>query len=114
MQKLEVREAIFKTKTMFDSCDESDKNTLLWKTIAKYMDGEIGFVIYNDTNGKYAYLGLKNEEKFKELTYMIEQDSVKGMYINCREKFEQDWENDEYNPDGCMYLSPEYVELIED
>jgi len=114
MQELKVRKAILRTKTMFDSHVKTDKDYPLWKQIAEYADGENAFVIYNDVIEKYVYLGLQNEEKSKELAYMLEQDSVMGIYIDDRESFEKDWKNGEYIPDGTIYLEPQYVELIED
>lgn len=36
-----------------------------------------------------------------------------GVYIDDREGFDEAWDNDEYEPDGCIYLNPENVELLE-
>lgn len=93
-----------------DGCTDFD----LWKNIEEYMDGETAIVIESALqNGMYLFLGLKDEEKNKQLHYMIEQDSMIGVYIDERERFNADWDSGEYEPDGCIYLDPENVELME-
>lgn len=77
------------------------------------MDGETALVIESSMdNGQYVFLGLKDAEKDKELHYMIEQDSTIGVYINDRDRFDNDWEGGLYDSDGCIYLNPENIELL--
>ena len=86
----------------------------LWKNIEEYMDGETAIIIESTwKNGMYLFLGLEDEEKNKQLHYMIEQDSMIGVYIDERERFNADWDSGQYEPDGCIYLNPENVELME-
>ena len=44
---------------------------------------------------------------------MMEQDSMFGLYIDDREQFDKDWDNNDYEPDGCHYLETENVEILE-
>lgn len=105
---MKIKYAKLKTAGVFT--DRTD----LWKKIEAFMDGETAIVIKSSmNNGQYLFLGLKDKEKDKELHYMIEQDPMIGVYIDDRERFNEDWDNDKYEPDGCIYLNPENVELLE-
>ena len=108
-----IKEAKLKTLNMFkDITDDADHQ--VWEKIAACMDGEIALVIESGAeDGKYVLLALKDEEKNKELHYMMEQDSYCGVYIGDREGFDTDWDNGDYAPDGCFYLGPENVEILE-
>lgn len=109
-----IAEAKLKTAGAFTQGLEGTIDISLWKDIETFMDGEIALVVKSSTdNGEYVFLGLKDEEKNKELHYMIEQDNMIGVYIDDREGFNEAWDNDEYESDGCIYLKPEYVELLE-
>lgn len=109
-----IKEAKLNTLHMFDDVNARDKDYPLWRRIAEYMDGEIAFVIESALdNGDYVFLGLKNAERNKELFYLIEQDSMTGIFINDKEGFEKAWESDEYEHDGCFYLKKENLIFIE-
>ena len=45
--------------------------------------------------------------------YMDGEDSHFGVYIDDREEFDTDWDSGDYEPDGCHYLEPENVEILE-
>lgn len=103
-----IREAKLNTLHIFDDVNERDEDFLLWQNIAEYMNGEIALVTESALgNGSYVFLGLKNAEKDKELYYMMEQDSMTGIFIDDREGFEKAWESDKYEYDGCFYLKKE-------
>lgn len=109
-----IKEVKLKTAGIFTNRSEGTIDISLWKDIETFMDGETALVIESSMdNGQYVFLALKDEEKNKELHYMIEQDSMIGVYIDDREGFDEAWDNDEYEPDGCIYLNPENVELLE-
>ena len=63
--------------------------------------------------GKYVFLGLADEEKNKDLFYLIEQDIMIGRYIGDWEEFEADWDAGCYEMDGCIYLDAESITLTE-
>ncbi|WP_313260340.1 hypothetical protein [Lacrimispora sp.] len=105
-----IREVILKTAGMFDNYDHKLTDYELWKSIAEYMDGEKALVVDHYTrDGTYTFLGLQDPNKDKEYAYMREQDSMMGCYIDDRERFEKDWENEEYESDGLFILSAENV-----
>lgn len=109
-----IREARLKTANMLIDVSPDDPDYQLWKKIYEYMDGETAIVMKSTSgDGTYLFLGLKDKEKNKELHYMFEQDSFIGVYIDDREEFDRDWDSGDYEPDGCHYLNPENVELLE-
>lgn len=109
-----IKEAKLKTVGAFTKEIEGTVDLDLWQNIETFMDGETALVMESSMgNGQYVFLELKDEEKNKELHYMIEQDSFIGVYIDDREGFNEAWDSGEYEPDGCIYLNPENVELLE-
>lgn len=105
-----IQSVKLKTLHMFDEHDPNDVDYKLWKQIAAYMDGEIAWVIESASgDGRYLFLGLKDEAKNKELFYLIEQDHYIGCFINNREGFDKAWDLEEYEHEGCFYLEPEYL-----
>lgn len=109
-----IREARLKTLNMFRDFRPDDADYKLWQDITEYMDGETALVIESSAiDGQYLFLGLKDKEKDRELHYMFEQDSHFGTYIDDREQFDKDWDSGDYEPDGCHYLEPENVEILE-
>lgn len=74
------------------------------------MDSETALVIESSAiDGQYIFLGLTDAEKNKELSYMFEQDSMMGVFIDDREGFDKAWDSEEYEHDGCFYLEPQYL-----
>lgn len=90
-----IREVILKTAGMFDGYDPNERDYELWKSIAEYMDGEAALVVdHYKKNGTFTFLCLQDEKKDKELAYMREQDSMAGCYIDDRDRFNEDWDNE--------------------
>lgn len=109
-----IKQARLKTLDMFKDISPDDSDYQLWEKIAAYMDGEIALVIESSAeDGRYVLLALKDKEKDRELHYMMEQDGRFGLYIDDREQFDKDWDSNDYEPDGCHYLEPENVEILE-
>lgn len=103
------------TLHMFDEKDHKEPDYPLWEKIAQYMDGELAEVLGSASgNGKFCFLGLCDEEKEKELCYMMEQDSYTGCFIDNREDFEKAWAEGYYQRELLFYLEPENVVFIED
>lgn len=102
-----IREVELNTLHMYDTYNKNDKDYPLWKKIAEYMNGEVAFVL--EESGKYLFLGLKDDEKNKELHYMMEQDSMVGCFINDRKGFDNAWDNEDYEPDVCFYMEIKYL-----
>lgn len=106
-----IREVKLSTLHMYDDYDKSDEDYLLWKKIAEYMNEEVAYVLEESfrKTGKYLFLGLKDDEKNKELHYMMEQDSMTGCFINDQEGFNNAWDNEGYEPDICFYIEDKYL-----
>lgn len=110
-----IKQVKLKTRNMFRDMNPDDADYRLWQDIAEYMDGETAIVAEGSAgDGKYVLLELKDKEKNRELHYMFEQDSRFGVYIDDREEFDADWDGGKYEPDGCHYLDPENVEILEE
>ena len=104
------KEVKLNTLHMYDECDHNDSDYTLWQKIAEYMNEETALVIESGAcDGKYVFLGLKDPVKDKELMYMMEQDSMVGIFINDREGFDKAYENGEYEPDCNIYLESQYL-----
>lgn len=105
-----LREAKLNTLYMFKNEDTRDCDYELWQKIAEFMNGEAAWVIESSAcDGQYVFLGLADTEKNKELFYMMEQDSMTGVFIKDREEFDKAWDSEEYEHDGCFYLEPQYL-----
>lgn len=105
-----IREVKLNTLDMFKNEDTRDCDYELWQKIAEFMNGETALVIESSAiEGQYVFLGLIDAEKNKELFYMMEQDSVTGVFIDDREGFDKAWDSKEYEHDGCFYLEPQYL-----
>lgn len=107
-----IREAKLNTLHMYDNHDKNDKDYPLWQKIAEYMNGEIAFVLeksFDNKKEEYLFLGLKVCEKNKELHYMMEQDSMTGVFIDDREGFDKAWDNEQYEPDTRFYIEAEFL-----
>lgn len=109
-----IKEVILKTAGMYDSHNPNESDLELWKSIAEYMNGESALVVDHYTeDGTFTFFCLKDETKDKELAYMKEQDSMMGCYIDDRERFNEDWDREEYEADGLFLLLKENVIIPE-
>lgn len=100
-----MEKVILRTKGMLDRLDMPDEDRGIWKDIYDIMNGKAAYVKKSEAmEGKYVFLGLADEEKNKDLFYLIEQDSMVGRYIEDWEEFEADWDAGRYEMDGCIYL----------
>ncbi|WP_052087964.1 hypothetical protein [Paenibacillus wynnii] len=55
----------------------------------------------------------KDDEKFKELIYWIEQDDFFGSYIDDRNRFDADWKNGDYEPAAALHFDKSDFIVIE-
>ena len=108
-----IKIAKLATAHMFDENNPEDSDYELWKGIAEYMDGEDAYVVESTAmEGKYVFLGLCDGNKDKELAYMMEQDSMTGVFIDDQEGFEAAWESKEYEHEGCFCIEPKWIEAL--
>ena len=109
-----IKIAKLATAHMFDENNPEDSDFELWKSIARYMDGEDAYVVESaDMEGEYVFLGLRDKGKDKELAYMMEQDGMTGRFIGNREGFETAWESKEYEHDGFFYIKSRWMASCE-
>lgn len=105
-----IREVKLNALDMFNNENTRDCDYELWQKIAEFMNGEMALVIESSAyDGQYVFLGLTDAEKNKELFYMMEQDSMMGVFIGDREGFNKAWDSEEYEHDGCFYLEPKHL-----
>lgn len=106
-----LREVKLKTLHMYDDYDPKQKDYLLWKKVAEYMDGEIALILDKGSacEDGYLFLALRDQVKDKELHYMMEQDSTIGCFINDRDGFDHAWDSENYDTGSCFYLEPQYL-----
>lgn len=111
--EIKIYNANLHTKGLEEECVPGElEGKELWKQIYDFMDGEEAFVAPSPyKKGEYAFLGLENSEKNKELHWLIEQDDMIGVYSN-REEFNQIWDSGKYEPEGCMYIDAKNIEII--
>ena len=106
-----IKIAKLATAHMFDENNPEDSDYELWKDVAGYMDGEEAYVVESTAmEGEYVFLGLCDRNKDKELAYMMEQDSMTGVFIDDREGFETAWESQAYEHEGCFCIEPQWIE----
>lgn len=96
---------ILHAERMLEGHNSREDNYDLWKTIYELMNGETALVFRSAAEkDKYVFCGLTDNEKNKELFYLIEQDSMIGRYIEDRKSFDEAWESGEYELDGIILL----------
>lgn len=66
-----------------------------------------------DTYSLYNHLNEESHLKLKEFLYLQEQDEYFGNYINDRERFDEDWDADHYEPSGALHFNKNDFEVIE-
>lgn len=109
-RSMKIEEVKLNTLHMYENIDARDCDYELWRKIAEFMNGETALVIRSSAiDGQYVFLGLTDAEKDKELLYMMEQDSLTGVFIDDREGFDKAWDSEEYEHDVCFYLEPQYL-----
>lgn len=100
-----------KLKSMYPDCPESD--AVNWAKVYALLDDQKAYVLRAPLHkGEFMFLGLQDTERSKEATYLMEQDSQTGQYINQRSDFNRDWENCEYSNDAMFYLEENQVEVV--
>jgi hypothetical protein len=80
------------------------------------IDG-LGVVVSNSFYGKDTYTLIiwnkSDDDKFKEFSYLLEQDPFCGTYVNDREQFEKDWDSEQYEPPGSLSFLTSDIEIME-
>ncbi|MGG4462623.1 hypothetical protein ABEO79_00190 [Micromonospora provocatoris] len=96
--------------------DLSDKEI---ETAIEYFncfDGVVAFVVRGFGGKGWSLVAWEQEfdNQIKEATYLAEQDPMFGTYIDQREEFDRDWENNEYCPTGSLFFTEDDIEILEE
>lgn len=80
------------------------------------IDGLVVGVLGPTVGGGYALAGWETEDddKIRDFMYLAEQDPFFGTYIDEREKFLEDWDAEDYEPEGSLSFSAEDVEILDE
>lgn len=99
-------------KIKADSPYLTNKEAELLGRMYALMDGQYAIVSPEVTEeNEYALLLILDRAINKEVEWILQQDPEGGSYINQREAFERDWENDEYESNGFLPLKANCVEI---
>ncbi|WP_338754261.1 hypothetical protein [Bacillus sp. FJAT-52991] len=100
----------------FDGSAPSEEEIQNWIKAYNLVDGIEVVVMESGIYEGYTLAGWGHDvdEKVREFVYLVEQDPVFGTYVDEREEFMNDWENEEYEPAGSLVFKNEDVEIIEE
>lgn len=80
------------------------------------LDGtELAGAVWDYSPDSYSLYGWDDEddEKFKEFTYLLEQDALFGSYFDARAEFDADWKSGEYEPAAAIHFDKSDFIVIE-
>ncbi|MFD2628808.1 hypothetical protein [Oceanobacillus kapialis] len=103
-------------KARYDA-EISQKEIENFKTAFDLVDGlEIGVIPSQFDEGSYVVVGWHkdNDHIMRDFVYHMEQDPYFGSYVDDREAFLEDWNNNEYEPAGSLSFEKEDIEVLED
>jgi len=99
-------------KNMAPEIPDSDAQNL--EKIYSLMDGQKAILLstpYSDD--EFTFLGLVGQERDREVSYLMEQDSWCGCYIGERAEFDQVYDSGDYSRDVQFCIESKYVEIIQ-
>ena len=77
------------------------------------MDGQTAILLPSlSGDGGYTFCGLADKGIDREISYLFEQDSTFGSYINQREEFDKAYASGGYDREMMFCLSKELVEVV--
>lgn len=81
------------------------------------IDGkEVAVIQFSTSKDRYTLAGWseKDDSAIRDFIYQAEQDDMFGNYIDDREQFLKDWEDETYEPMGSLGFDKSDVEIIEE
>lgn len=113
---LTLYEGVFRTKGMekslpdYEEWSQADKERL--QKAFELLDGKAGYASPAYDGDGYHFIGCEDDEVAKEFMWLMEMDDMFGQYSEDeRERFDADWENDNYYPDGLISILDGYFEI---
>ena len=111
-----VYNGVFHTKGMekalpdYKEMSQEDKDRL--QKAFEILDGKPGYVTRAYDNDGYHFIGCDDDGVAKDFMWLMELDDTFGQYSEDeRERFDADWENDTYYPDGSISIMDGYFEI---
>ena len=92
----------------------SDEEAEKWVAVNDLIDG-MEVVVMESFDKENFYLVAyddADESKIRDFIYQAEQDDYFGSYIDMREEFLNDWNSNNYEPNGSLSFSPEVIHSI--
>lgn len=100
-------------KDMYPEAPESDAQN--WGKVYSMLDGQEALLVPSfHEKGEFIFIGLKDHERDKEVSYLMEQDSEVGCFINQQEEFDRVYDSGDYSRDVQFCLKSDQVELVEE
>lgn len=100
-----------KIKELHPDTPDDDARNL--EKVFSLMDGQKAVMCPSLGDGDdYSFCGIADKSVDREVSYLLEQDSWCGCYINEREDFDKEYDSGEYSRDVQFCIEKEYVEVI--
>lgn len=82
--------------------------------IYSLLDGQMALVLLSPygEGDAYIFIGLLDAAMNKEVTYLLEQGSYYGCYINQREEFDRDYDSGNHSCDVTFCKDKGQVEVV--
>lgn len=95
--------------------DVTEKQIKEWMQVYKSIDDK-EIIVADIREDRYTLISWFDEdvELFRDFIYQAEQDDWFGTYIDDREGFLKDWEDEVYEPSGSLSFNKNDVEIIEE
>lgn len=123
MEKIKIYKAKLKTanktdeqiKAVYDDEVSQEEIESYRKTFNSVDNLEILVVDSAFEKGSYVIVGWdpKDDDRWRDFMYEVEQDAFFGTYVDEREEFLNDWNNGEYEPSGSITFSKDDLEILE-
>ena len=107
-----VEEVLATYDTMKPSKEEVEETI----KASNLVDGLVVGVMGPTVGGGFSLVGWDKEddEKIRDFVYQAEQDQYFGCYIDERKEFLEDWNSEQYEPEGSLSFAAEDVLILED
>ena len=102
-------------KNEFEGYAPSNEEVQRWIKAYDLINGLEVVVMASMRENSYSLVGWdeKDDDKFREYTYLVEQDPLFGSYIDNYEGFIADWGMDEYCSSVSLCFDGSDLEIIE-
>jgi hypothetical protein len=119
MDKIEIVYTILRTGTItekkirecYPDCEDADVENYI--QMYAMMDGQKAIMCSSPRYDDYlSFLGLADNRVDKEVSYLMEQDSLFGAFVGDRDSFDEVYDSGEYSRDASFMIDKQHVEII--